>query len=502
MFKSGFAYKTLALLALPTMASAAFNYWDVNDTSTVPKTLSATGLYTSITAKKLTLLPNAYHFDVNSALWSDGAHKTRWAMTKPGTSIGFDLHNDYWVYPDSTVFIKEFDIDTIPGDTTSRVRWETRFLVSRKESTETTVGTQIMDRWYGYSYKWNKDQLDGVRIDRKGKDDTIRVYPNGKAKPFVWKKWRFPGISQCNQCHRIDYADTLHGRSVLGFFTAQLNRPHPDSASINQLEYFFKHGLLTMAKGTKPTNWNASDVPKWASIDDNTASLDLRARSYIAANCSGCHGRRGMETGATFGVTLNYDFFDMTAQMEFRHRFVSWPFGLDTLQPKFYSKKDVIANPKGSDTLTIVPALVVPGYPNKSVILFRQTSRDTTPLNWDPDRNQMPPLASFEVNVPATTLISQWITAMTPIAAPNVASIRSGMVVRTLLKSPIIEGRTLRLPPELDGPGNVEVSLTGITGRTVELRQTGRGVYAIPAGLSAGVYQIKVGSQGFTRYLF
>ncbi len=359
-----------------------------------------------------------------------------------------------------------------------------------------------MDHWYGYSYKWNKDQLDAVRVYRKGKDDTIRVYPDGKSKPYVWKKWTFPGTSQCNQCHRIDNSDTVQGRAVLGFFAAQLNRAHPDSAGINQLEYFFRKGLLT---GAKPLNWNAADVPKWAPIDDNTASIDLRARSYIAANCSGCHGRRGMANSAVMGVTLDYDFHDMVSQMEFRHRFVTWPFGLDTLEPKVYPKTDLVANPKGSDTLTILPALVVPGYPNKSVVLFRQISRNTVntlPLNWDPDHNQMPPLGSFEVNVPATNLIAQWITAMTPIIAPNVASIRSGGIVRTLLKSPSIEGGMLRLPPELDGPGNVVVTMTGISGRTLKLRQVGRGVYAIPSGLSAGVYQIGVGGKTFTRYLF
>ena len=97
--------------------------------------------------------------------------------------------------------------------------------------------------------------------------------------------------------------------------------------------------------------------------------------------------------------------------------------------------------------------------------------------------------------------MSQWITNMVPIAAPNNTAIRMG-VIRTLLKSPIIEGRLLRLPPELAGPGNIAVAITGITGRSLTLRQVGHGVYAIPETLSAGVYQIRVGSESFTRYLF
>ncbi len=497
MFKLGSAIKSLILLSLPTMVSAQFNYWNVEDTATIPKLLSGTGLYTNIVATKKVLLANAYHFEVNSALWSDGAKKKRWVMVKPGKSIGYEQLNDYWKYPDSTVFIKQFAIDTIANDTNSRVLWETRILVSKKEVADAGTGRKE-DRWYGYSYKWNADQKDAKLVVKGGADDSIRVYPDGKGMPSKMKKWRFPSRSQCDMCHRVDYADTVHGRSILGFFTAQLNRPHPDAPSINQLEYFFNQGVLT---GNKAPNWADPAVPHWAGIDDNTASVDLRARSYIAANCSGCHGRRGMETGATFGVSLDYDFFLNKEQMEFRHRTVSWPFGLDTVAPFFYKKTETVANPKGLDSLVINPALTVPGYPSKSVILFRQTSRNTKPSDYDPDRNQMPPTASFEVNVPATTLMAQWITEMPPLVAPNALAIRMGNI-RTLLKSPIIEGRTLRLPPELAGPGNVKVSLTGISGRTMDLNRMGRGIYAIPTNLSAGIYLIRVDSKSFTRYLF
>ena len=90
--------------------------------------------------------------------------------------------------------------------------------------------------------------------------------------------------------------DTVHGRSLLGFFTAQLNRPHPDSVSRNQLDVFFAQGIL---KGERPAAWDKA--PRWRPIEDESASLDIRARSYVAITCSGCHGARGMMMGATFG---------------------------------------------------------------------------------------------------------------------------------------------------------------------------------------------------------
>ncbi|MDB5102972.1 MAG: hypothetical protein JWP91_661 [Fibrobacteres bacterium] len=505
MFKSGFSGLTKKLviaLGLPVLAGAqTFKYWNVLDTGAVPKLLSQTGMYTDIISAKKKVLTNVYHFEVNSALWSDGAHKMRWVMNKPGTSIKYEEKNDYWGFPDSSIFIKQFAIDTIPGDTNSRMLWETRFLVNRKEIVDSVTGKK-MDRWYGYTYKWNKDQKDAKLVPEFGFDDSIKIYPPGK--PTVMKKWRFPGRRQCETCHRVDYADTLHGRSVLGFFTAQLNRPHPDVANINQLEYFFQQNVLS---GTK-SNWTASTTPRWYGIDDSLVNgqkigLDVRARSYIAANCSGCHGKRGMETGATFGVDLNYDFYTMESKMEFRHKSTSWSFGLDdsSITPKFYPKTDKGNNPNGYDSLEIIPALVVPGYPQKSVILFRQRARSTAPGDYDPNRNQMPPLATFEVNVPATNLIERWIKEWTPIPAPYSSGIHA-YSVRTRLKTPMVQGRQVILPMEMAGPGMVKVTLTGISGRSQDLTQISRTNYALPSSLTPGVYVIRVGRQSFTRYLF
>ena len=512
MFNIRNAIKLLILLSLPNMAGAAFKYWDVafgdsikdpNDTLkkivNIPPTLSALGMYVDITAAKKVTMTGIYHFDVNSALWSDDAHKNRFFLLRPGKSIGFELTNDYWKYPDSTVFLKNFAIDTIIGDTTSRVLWETRVLINKKESVVSSEGKTRMDeRWYGLSYKWNPDQKDARLVLKNGMDDSIRVH-NGVGQPGYMKKWHFPSRRECNQCHRAEFSDTIHGRSVLGFFTAQLNRPHPDFPTMNQLEYFFTNNLLT---GTKPAEWNAVGVPKWAGIEDASASVDIRARSYIAANCSGCHGTRGMANSATFGVNLNYDFHTMESQMEFRQRGVSWPFSLDTVPPFYYRKTDLVANPLAKDSLYIEPALVIPGYPSKSVILFRQMSRNTKPGNYDFIRTQMPPLGSFQVNQKSAALITRWIMEMEPIEAPHATAGILHRLGRSEILSPVIEGHILRLPTELASIGNVRVTLTGISGRSMELTQTGNGNYAIPYFMSPGIYMIRVNGKSYRGYLF
>jgi len=518
MLKSGHFKKSLIILAMPMMASAAFHYWNPADTAAVvPKLLSATGIYQNITALPISakkLDTNALHFDVNAAPWSDAAHKSRWVMLKNrnapnGTgSIKYEEQNDYWGYPESTVFIKQFAIDTNGLDTTSRILWETRFLMNRKDTID-EKGT-LADHWYGYSYQWRKDQTEADLVDMvHGKDDSLRVWPNGvgAGKTFVMKKWHFPTIYECTGCHRTTIPDTTHGRSVLGFFTAQLNHPHPDFPTINQLEYFFTKKVLT---GTKTANWDAPTTPRWRGLDDSAftadkfTSLDVRARSYIAANCSGCHGRRGIAVSAAMGVSLNYDYHTNVPQMEFRDRNVSYPFGRDTIAPYFYPKNDP-ANVTHRDSVPIVPALVVPGYPEKSVLLFRQTERRTERNNFDPVRNQMPPLATFEVNDAAVALLTKWIKAMPALGvdtAGMVIGVFHGASAHRDMRGPVIRNGMVIIPADLASSSPVSVRLTGIDGRTSELKAVSRTQFAVPAGLPKGVYILRVGHQSFTRYLF
>jgi len=491
------------ILAMPMLASA-FNYWDVKN-APPPKTLSATGLYKNIAAMPIrakVLDTNAFHFEVNSPLWSDNAHKSRWVMLKnrnrPNGSIKYEEQNDYWSYPESTLFIKQFAIDTNGLDTNSRVLWETRLLVNVKDTLDSAT---IYDRWYGFSYKWRKNQLDADIVDTAhGSDDSIRVWPNGMGagKTSVIKKWHFPSIYACFACHRTDMVDTTHGRAVLGFFTAQLNRPHPDIADINQLEYFFQKKVLT---GTKSV-WDANTTPRWRAIDDSTASVEVRARSYIGANCSGCHGRRGYATAATQGVELNYDYFQMKSQMEFRDHFVGSKFYLDTLPPFYYKTTDA-ANVTHGDTVPIVPALIVPGYPEKSTLIFRQTERNTTPGDYDFIHNQMPPLATYEVNVPAVTLLQKWVREMDalPVDSAGLVGIVRSASGRIQLRSPVIRGGLVIFPADY-ATAKLSVKLTGINGRTYDLKSVGRDAFALPANLPKGVYIIRAGQQMFTRYLF
>jgi hypothetical protein len=63
-----------------------------------------------------------------------------------------------------------------------------------------------------------------------------------------------------------------------------------------------------------------------------------------------------------------------------------------------------------------------------------------------------------------------------------------------------LEGRRLILAPGF-APGNVEVTLSALDGRRVEVRRLAPGVYAIPQGLPKGLYLIRAGARSALRSL-
>jgi hypothetical protein len=66
-------------------------------------------------------------FEVNTPLWTDGAFKERYIAVPPGTAVIYDDTADIYAYPDRAMVIKNFSVDTIPGNIASRILFETRF---------------------------------------------------------------------------------------------------------------------------------------------------------------------------------------------------------------------------------------------------------------------------------------------------------------------------------------------------------------------------------------
>lgn len=358
-----------------------------------------------------------------------------------------------------------------------------------------------MDEWFAFTYKWVPDGSEAHLIGASPDDSVLNVamtfWPNGKNNPSSIRKWHYPDRNQCLQCHRtlFDAGERRHDRTILGFFTAQINRPSSANASVNQITEFFNKGLLTWKnKGTtQPTVGELAAMPRWYGITDSTQDINKRARAYLASNCSGCHGDRGITSGATMGARPNYDFYRGVAHQR-----------LSTLE-------------LGSDYGIDGSRLVVPGSPEKSIVLFRQTERNsyaadvkawnentdpTRPaqpeLAWYAGRFAMPPLGTFEVDTVAAKIMKQWIlnfdVNVDLQGRPDAIRTRAN---QQSLRVPMMNANNIVIPEGMTG----RVSLVGVNGREFSLNRVAGNTYAVPSEVKRGLYIVRVGAKSFTQYI-
>lgn len=376
-----------------------------NTEATFPRRLSETGLFRSVPDHRMH--PGAIPYDVNAALWSDGAHKARWlvlpaTMTQDGRDVPARIsfsRDRTWELPEGTVLVKSFALERQEGQPRSR-RWiETRLL------------TRQQGEWVGYSYRWNDEQTDAVLVEKDGADQEFVI---GTAGGERRQTWHYPSRSECMVCH------SRAANFVLGVSTEQLNRNFDygdsDDGGVvdNQLRVFEHLGLLHidyqaeaseyLLEQLRATGMSAEDAAK--QVAEATASrgqrsaaastllarspdhyrrlpdpyderepIDRRARAYLHANCAQCH----VEAGGG------------NAQIDVR-------FSLDRDQMRLIDIEPL------HDRFGIAGAkLVAPGEPDRSVLLRRISIRG---------RGQMPQLATSLVDQRAVELIRAWIEGM------------------------------------------------------------------------------------------
>jgi uncharacterized repeat protein (TIGR03806 family) len=292
---------------------------------------------------------------VSSPLWSDGASKQRYlalpdgarihvknCTREPATCTGAAATPDdegHFVLPVGSVLRKDFLFQQKP--------FETRL-----------IGKFPDGRWVGYSYQWNADGTDAALVGEDGAHQML-VDDAGAAQ-----RWYFPSRSDCLECH-----NKVVGGS-LGLETRQLNGDlrYPSGVTANQLDTLEHLGLFDA-----PLD-RLAPLPR---PDDDAAPTEVRARSYLHANCAICHRPQGNFPGIDlrFGVPL--------AQL-----------GI--------CNQDVTKGTAGADA----PALrLVPGHPEQSVTYVRMTTLDETV--------RMPQLATSVADPLGTRLVADWIRGIT-----------------------------------------------------------------------------------------
>lgn len=300
-----------------------------NEASAIQQTLSQTGCFTDV-ATQVTA-SGVMPYPVNSQLWSDGASKNRYFAIPDDTFITVSDDGDF-EFPSRSVLIKSFLHNNVPV--------ETRLLMKHDNG------------WAGYSYAWNDQGTDASLLE----DGNKLIIDSGYTHIF-------PGRTECLQCHLPAAGFSL------GLEAAQLNQEGFGAENgTNYLTYLEQLGYLS-------NNFSASQKQtKLSAVDDENASIEARARSYLHSNCAGCH-RPG---GPIAGIDLRFS----TSLTDM---------GICNVTPQYGDRG--IADAR----------LLNPG--NSQSSLLTQRMRAT-------DNDRMPPLASDVIDAQATDLVESWIQSL------------------------------------------------------------------------------------------
>lgn len=328
-----------------------------------PALLSQTGFFTNLAT--LAPHPAAIPYDINSPLWSDGSDKGRWLVIPtdgapygPNELIGWSS-NGNWSFPTGTVAVKHFELPLNETNPAVAKRLETRFL---------TLGTN--GTWFGYTYKWRDDNSDADLLPDGLRETNLVITPSGLRTQV----WDYPSRGDCRSCHNANAG------GILGPRTHQFNRDllYPQTGvTDNQLRALNAIGLFS-----PPLNEAAIPaMPRSVAVTDTNASLELRVRSYLDANCAHCHqpgGVRGQFDARLSTPLANQNLIGGTVE----------------------------------DTLGIPGAKVIrPQSTAQSVLFVRDNTLGAL---------QMPPLARNVVDTNYIAVLAAWINSLPPLVElPN-----------------------------------------------------------------------------------
>jgi uncharacterized repeat protein (TIGR03806 family) len=293
-------------------------------------------------------------YDLNTALFSNYAEKLRFIRVPAGKKI---IYNDtgFLAMPVGTVLIKNFyfPID-FRNPAKGRKILETRLLVNEENG------------WMAYPYVWNEEQTEAV-YDVAGEKKTIS-YINEKGKT-ISTHYLIPNKNQCKGCH-------LENKRLVpvGIAARHLNKGfvYENQEKQNQLQHWHQLGIL------EGLPQDMKMVPANALWQNENASLETRARSYLDINCGNCHNPKG--PASTSGFFLDMKETNPTALGVF---------------------KTPVAAGRGSGGLKFD---IVPGKPEQSILLFRMKTNDPGIA--------MPELGREQLHQEGIELISQWIKKM------------------------------------------------------------------------------------------
>ena len=278
-----------------------------------PAMLAAYHLFRDAGARQ----PNAgvTPYDLNTALYSDGALKLRYVFMPPGAQATYNAEGVF-EFPVGTVLVKTFAYAADMRAPTENVRFlETRLLIRRANG------------WIALPYVWNEAQTE-ARLSLIGAAVPVRFTDEDGAA--IGLDWQVPNRNQCKGCH-----DTAGAITPIGPSARNLNRG-------DQLARWRGAALIDVAPADAP---RAPDA-----YDPNSGGVAERARAYLDVNCAHCHNPNG--PAHTSGLDLRWSASPASV----------WG----------VNKRPVAAG-RGSAGMEFS---IAPGHPERSILLYRMESTD------------------------------------------------------------------------------------------------------------------------------
>lgn len=342
----------------------------------VPERLSEWHLL-QVRRGQLSLNDGVTPYDLNTALFSDYAHKLRTLWMPAGTSARYGEEN--FDYPVGTIISKTF---YYPKDGQGRLlRTEEpveefnghQLNLKNVQLVETRLLVKREDGWQALPYVWNAEQTEAT-LELAGDMAALQlVDASGSAVDF---HYIVPDSNQCASCH----ADEHNARALrpLGPRARNLNRDYAyagDGAYTggvqNQLLHWQQIGYLSGLP-------EFSQIPRSAAFKDADQPLEERARAYLDINCGHCHNPVG--PAKTSGLMLHHAETDMRR--------------LGRCKPP------IAAGTGSGDRLFGL----VPGSPQESILNYRVESTDPGAM--------MPELGRSLAHEEGAALLREWIAGM------------------------------------------------------------------------------------------
>ena len=306
-------------------------------------------------------------YTLNTPLFSDYALKLRTVWVPEGKTASYNDTREL-DFPVGTIISKTFYYEkaaafsaasprVIAADRESFLDDSGHLSLSDHLLLETRLLVHYENGWKALPYVWNAAQ-DEAFLELAGEARSIELIAQDGSQNITYI---VPDANQCAGCHVPDH----DGKELrpLGPRAWQLNRD-------NQLQRWEALGLLSGMTAKPP------DGVRWSRPEE--ASVELRAKAYLDANCAHCHNPDG--PADTSALNLEID-----APVDRRYGVCKTP----------------VAVGRGSGDR---PYDISPGKPDESILLYRMQHSDPAIA--------MPELGRSAVHVEGVAVIGEWIAAM------------------------------------------------------------------------------------------